>query len=254
MFAAILAFFSSPGRQALGWALLGIIGIGLAGGGALLLLTGGDGDGGTPSVGDSLATAQAQASAPGSASASTTGTSGSPTTTPTRIGLTATAFALEQQSLTQTATSGTPTPSATTAQTPVPTPTTGFFPTATASAPEPTATTAPPTPTTAPAGTFCGSFSTGGVPTFPVQVSGNITRNGAPAGAGLSVSLAFDGIVGMSLVTTAESSFNFRFPVNNSPGCVNRFGAGLTVIVDGQSFGAGSVSQEPFLLVNVAIN
>ncbi len=87
-----------------------------------------------------------------------------------------------------------------------------------------------------------------------MQVSGNITRNGAPAGAGLSVSLAFDGAIGMSLVTTAESSFNFRFPVNNSPGCVNRSGAGLTVIVDGQSFSAGSVSQEPFLLVNVAIN
>ena len=81
MIERIGAFFAAPGRQAIGWAALGIIGVALAGGGLLLFSGGGDGDGGTVPANNGSVTPSLSASAITSPSASAT-----------RIGLTATGF------------------------------------------------------------------------------------------------------------------------------------------------------------------
>ncbi len=251
MIERIGAFFAAPGRQAIGWAALGIIGVALAGGGLLLFSGGGDGDGGTVPANNGSVTPSLSASAITSPSASAT-----------RIGLTATAFALEEAaSRSQTATAGTPSPSTSPSvspsTTPIPQPTQGQSQNPT-STPQPAAVLSTPTPippTATPPSTLAYCPNTGGGATPPNAIFGNVTIDGVVAPAGTTVTIAFDGVPAVStLVTVQGNAAGYRFLYGaGGGGCSNHVGAGISIIVNGQSFGAPTdVGGSEATLFNVA--
>ncbi|MGE0599936.1 MAG: hypothetical protein AB7J35_10290 [Dehalococcoidia bacterium] len=225
---ALQSFFSTPQRQALGWALLGVLGITMAAGGLWLLTE----DGGNK---------PAQAERDLSPTATSTSTA---TSTPTR---TATAS---------------PTPSPTATPSATPTKAAVFNPGTSGGggSSQPAAATPTPEPTSAPAasgGPFCPPTSvgpsSGSLPSG--RVAGAVTISGAPAAPGsVELFLAFDGVLGPSAMNI-EGAFRIDFFASTSD-CANRVGAAISVFANGQSFPTGrSVGDggDPLIPVTIAL-
>lgn len=210
------SFFSTPARQALGWTLLGILGIGMATGGVFFLTD----DGG----GSRTADADSETPAP----------TNTPTATPTRT----------------STLSPSPTASPTPTETPTATPTTRPIAAANpggntgggnngdGSAQEPA-----PTPTPEPVvagGDFCPPSSTGPASgTLPSgRVAGAVTVGGVDAAEGtVDIFVAFDGVLGGS---TKNITGAFRIDFYAGPSnCANRVGAAISVFANGQFFATG---------------
>lgn len=205
------AFFSTPARQALGWTVLGIIGIGMAAGGVWFLT---DDGGGTK-------TADADDRTPTTVS--------SPSATATRT--------------------NTATPSATASATPSPEPTATATPTTRpatntntstgggnnnqAPAPEPT-----PVPTQPPlvaGGPYCPSSDQ----SFPPNsIFGLFQVGGGGVPAGATVSIAFDGVIGPSRTTTDAGGYRVDYNASTSD-CANRVGASISVVYNGVFYSTG---------------
>lgn len=221
------AFFSTPARQALGWTVLGILGIGMAAGGVWFLTD----DGGETRTAD----ADDRTPAPTS------------TVTPTR---TATATPTSSPS-------ATPSPSPTESPTATPTsrPATntgtggsGGNNNSQAPAPEPT-----PVPTVPPVvagGAYCPNDSSSSPPN---SVIGIFTIGGAPAPAGSVVSLAFDGVIGPGRLTTAAGGYRVDY-FAGPEACANRVGAAIAVVFNGGFYPTGhTIGDSPGAPVNVTL-
>jgi hypothetical protein len=206
----IREFFSTPARQAYGLAGLGVFGLVLGVLGAFLLLDLG-GNGATP-----VAPPEEPTPTP-TATATATAT---PTRTPT------------------------PRPSPTATPTPEPTATPTLVPTgssqlgSSSGPPAPTPTPVPPTPTPIVAGgPYCNTI---GPNTPPTRVIGLLQIDGQPAPAGTTVSLAFDGVVGPSVVTREAGGYAVDFAPAGSD-CANRVGSRIAVVVGSRVFATGAV-------------
>lgn len=226
------AFFNTPARQALGWTVLGILGIFMAAGGVYFLT---DNGGGSKRVDAGQETPAATSTA-------------TPTRTPTLV-----------PSLTPS-----PSPSASPTSATTATPTTRPATNASTGsgsngggsssggssgqAPEPTPIPTPP-PVVA-GGDYCPNASSSSPPN---SVIGIFTISGEPAPAGTSVSLAFDGVVGPTRATTAAGGYRVDY-FAGPEGCANRVGASISVVYNGQFFATGhSVGDSPGAPVNVTI-
>ncbi len=217
-------FFATPTGQAAGWSVVGVLGLLFALGGLLFFLGGGDDGGKKERAGDDAS--------------------------PTAVTATATSTA-------------TPTPSPTATPTPTETPTPTPTPTATpirnqsgstsggSGAPAPTAEPTPPPP--AAGGPYCNNSSSTAPPNSMV---GQLTIGGQLAPVGTVVSLAFDGVVGPGKPTVAAGGYRVDWSAGGE-GCANRFGAVISVIVNGQVFespySVGSTGGSPFIRFDVAI-
>lgn len=217
-------FFATPTGQAAGWSAVGVLGLLFALGGLLLFLGGGDDGGKKERAGDDAS--------------------------PTAVTATATNTA-------------TPTPSPTATPTPTETPTPTPTPTATpirnqsgstsggSGAPAPTAEPTPPPP--AAGGPFCDNSSSTAPPT---RIFGLLTIGGGPAPVGTLVQMAFDGVVGPGKTTVAPGGYHIDWYAGGE-GCANRFGAAISIVVNGKSFATshtvGSSGGMPFIQVDVAI-
>lgn len=217
------SFFNTPARQALGWTLLGLLGIVMAGGGVYFLTN----DGGTK-----------QADAGQETPAATS------TATPTR-----TATPLASPSATPS-----PSPSPTEAATATPTtrPATNAGTGASGGggstsggssgqAPEPTPTPTPP-PVVA-GGAYCPPTNVGPGSLPSGRVAGSVTVAGANVAEGaVSISLAFDGVLGPTVANVVDadgkSAFRIDFYANTSE-CANRVGASISAYANGQYFPTG---------------
>lgn len=218
------SFFNTPARQALGWTVLGILGIAMAAGGVFFLTDDGDGP--------KLAGAGQQTPAATS------------TATPTRT-------ATPQASPTAT-----PSPSPSPTETATATPTTRAATSAgsgssgsggsssggsSGQTPEPTPTPTPP-PVVA-GGAYCPPTNVGPGSLPSGRVAGAVTVGGANVAEGsVSISLAFDGVLGptVSNVVDADgkSAFRIDFYASTSE-CANRVGASISAYANGQYFATG---------------
>ncbi len=231
MRARLSEFFSTPGRQAAGWTTLGVLGLLLALGGALLIF-------------------DEQDASPKPASSGTVATA---TATPARGGATPGARASASPSPTAS-----PSPSPTSSPSPSPAPSATPAPasqqsgsTSGGSDPPPPAPTPTPPPVAA-GGPYCDNSSSTAPPNSLV---GFLTIGEAPAPAGTIVSLAFDGVIGPSRATTAAGGYRVDWSAGGD-GCANRFGALIAVVVNGQSFASpftvGSSGGNPLQRFDVA--
>ncbi|MGE3075108.1 MAG: hypothetical protein AB7N24_15240 [Dehalococcoidia bacterium] len=227
---ALQSFFSTPQRQALGWALLGVLGIAMAAGGLWLL---------TDDGGNKAAQAERDLSPTATATATARATS-----TPTR---------------TSTA-SPTPSPSATPSPTPTKAAVSNPGTSGGGAANQPAAATPTPEPTSAPAaagGPFCPPTSvgpsSGSLPSG--RVAGAVTISGTPAAPNsVELFLAFDGVLGPSAMNL-EGAFRIDFFASPSD-CANRVGAAISVYANGQYFPTGrSVGDggDPLIPVTIAL-
>jgi len=229
----ILAFFSTPARQAIGWALLGVAGIAMAAGGVWYLTD----DGGS---GANVADAGADASPTASPTA---------TATPTRTA----------------APSPSATASPTPTQTPEPSPTATQRPAANANTnpgtgsggagtgatePEPTPVPEPTAPPVVAGGEYCPNNNSSSPPN---SVIGIFTIGGAPAPAGTAVSLAFDGVIGPTRLTSAAGGYRVDY-FAGPEACANRVGASISVVYNGAYYPTGhAVGDSPGEPVKVAL-
>lgn len=229
----ILAFFSTPARQAIGWALLGVAGIAMAAGGVWYLTD----DGGS---GANVADAGADASPTASPTA---------TATPTRTA----------------APSPSATASPTPTQTPEPSPTATQRPAANANTnpgtgsggagtgatePEPTPVPEPTAPPVVAGGDYCPNNNSSSPPN---SVIGIFTIGGAPAPAGTAVSLAFDGVIGPTRLTSAAGGYRVDY-FAGPEACANRVGASISVVYNGAYYPTGhAVGDSPGVPVNVTL-
>ena len=221
---AIASFFSTPARQALGWTFLGLLGIGMAAGG-VWFLTGDAGDPGSPLVAadaDTVLerTATATPTPTRTPSPSITATS-SPTASASEIATVPATATRRPAANTNSGTGG-----AITGRADDPTP----EPTA-----EPTAIPEPTQPPVVAGGDYCASSDT----SFPPNsVFGLFKVGGVDVPAGASVSLAFDGVIGPTRITT--DSGGYRVDYNAGPqNCANRVGAAISVIYNGVAYPTG---------------
>ena len=229
----ILAFFSTPARQAIGWALLGVAGIAMAAGGVWYLTD----DGGS---GANVADAGADASPTASPTA---------TATPTRT-------AAPSPSATASPTpTQTPEPSPTATQRPAANantnPGTGSGGAGTGAAePEPTPVPEPTAPPVVAGGDYCPNNNSSSPPN---SVIGIFTIGGAPAPAGTAVSLAFDGVIGPTRLTSAAGGYRVDY-FAGPEACANRVGASISVVYNGAYYPTGhAVGDSPGEPVKVAL-
>ena len=229
----ILAFFSSPARQAIGWALLGVAGIAMAAGGVWYLTD----DGGS---GANVADAGADASPTASPTA---------TATPTRT-------AAPSPSATASPTpTQTPEPSPTATQRPAANantnPGTGSGGAGTGAAePEPTPVPEPTAPPVVAGGDYCPNNNSSSPPN---SVIGIFTIGGAPAPAGTAVSLAFDGVIGPTRLTSAAGGYRVDY-FAGPEACANRVGASISVVYNGAYYPTGhAVGDSPGVPVNMTL-
>ncbi len=209
--------FSTPARQALGWTLLGILGVIFAATGAWLLLR----DGSAPPP----------PAAPAPSGSATLAATPTPVRTPSPV---------SSPSATATATP-TPTP------TPSPRPASGGGTTGGQSG-APAAPT--PTPTEAPVvRAYCPPASVGPGTLPTARVAGRLTRGGVPVPAGsVEVFVAFDGVPGPSRLNVDEG-FGIDFYAGGEA-CANRVGAVIGVIIEGHYFPSPyTVGSQPALVV-----
>lgn len=228
------SFFNTPARQALGWTMLGILGIAMAAGGVFFLTNDNSGpkraDAGqeTPAA-TSTATPTRTATLTTSPTASATP---SPTQAATATPTTRPATSANTGSAGSGAESGGGTSGGATSQDPAPTPT-------------------PTPPPVVAGGAYCPNDSSSSPPN---SVIGIFTIAGAPAPAGTSVSLAFDGVIGPTRATTAAGGYRVDY-FAGPEGCANRVGAAIAVVYNGQVFPTGhTVGDSPGAPVNVTIS
>jgi len=223
----IQSFFSTPARQALGWTVLGIVGIAFAALGVWLLTD----DGGN-----------------GGRSFAANGGDETPT---------ATATATPAATMTPRP-SATATPSPTPSQTPTATPTTrstgggsgAANPPPDEATPEPTA--EPTEPPVVAGGDYCppGGVGPGTLPSG--RVAGAVTQGGSNVPAGTyEIFLAFDGVLGPSTFN-GDGSFRIDFYASLAT-CANRVGAAISVYANGQYFPTGHSVGDGALLIPVTV-
>lgn len=232
------SFFSTPARQALGWTTLGVLGIAMAAAGVWFLSD----DGGSPGQ-----VAQADDS-----TAEPSATSNAPATTPSR---TSTATATPTATASPTP-SETPRPTATNRPA-VTNPGSGGGPASGGSQQEAEPTAEPtPEPTEPPVvagGAFCPPAGAGPQTGPPNSVIGIFTIGGAPAPAGTTVSIAFDGVIGPTRTTTAAGGYRVDYNAAGAD-CANRVGAAISVVHNGVFYPTGhTVGDSPGLPVNFAL-
>lgn len=240
----LLAFFSTPARQALGWTGLGLIGIAMAAGGVWFLTDPGDGGSRAALVADAESI-----ESDGTATATPT-----PTRTPTP---TPSASPSPSSTASPAATEGSSPVAATATRRPATNTGTG---TGTGgggagsndapAAPEPTATPVP-EPTAPPVvagGDYCASSDQSSPPN---SVFGLFRVGGVDVPAGSTVTLAFDGVIGPSRTTT--SAGGYRVDYNAGPAnCANRVGAAISVVYDGVFYPTGfAVGGGPALRADI---
>jgi hypothetical protein len=232
--AAIVSFFSTPARQALGWTLLGLLGISMAAGGVWFLT----GDGDSPRVVDAANVLESTATPTltrTAAPSSTSTPSPSPTVTESP---TATATPTRRPaSNTNTGTGGAVTGGETAAE---PTP-------------EPTAEPEPTQPPVVAGGAYCPPTGVGPGSLPSGRVAGAVKVSGANAAAGtIDLFVAFDGVLGPS-TKNLDGSFRIDFYANVQS-CANRVGAAISVYANGQFFPTGrSVGDGAGQLIPVTI-
>lgn len=227
--ALLSGIFSTPARQAAGWAALGVIGLLLALAGLLLFVGGGDDDDGsrpasrddaTPSPSASPAPTRTPTAAPSPSPSASPSPAVSPSPSPTPI---PTKPPVSNQS---GSTSGGSDPAPTPEPTPVP---------------------------PAAGGPYCDNSSSTAPPNSMV---GQLTIGGALAPIGTVVSLAFDGVIGPGKPTVAAGGYRVDWSAGGE-GCANRFGAAISVVVNGQyfvsPFTVGSTGGSPFIRFDVAV-
>lgn len=236
---AIVSFFSTPARQALGWTLLGLLGMGMAAGGVWFLTA--DGESPPPRllvdaaiVLESTATATSTRTATPS---STPTPSPSPTATETSIATATARPTIRPAANTNTGTGSAATGGETAAE-PTPEPT---------AEPEPTA-----TPVVA-GGAYCPPTGVGPGSLPSGRVAGAVKVGGANATAGtVDLFVAFDGVLGPS-TKNLDGSFRIDFYANVQS-CANRVGAVISVYANGQYFATGrSVGDGAGQLIPVTI-
>ncbi len=215
------SFFNTPARQALGWTMLGILGIAMAAGGVFFLTNDNSGpklaDAGqeTPAA-TSTATPTRTATPTTSPTASATP---SPTQTATATPTTRPATSANTGSAGSGAESGGSTSGGTTSQDPAPTPT-------------------PTPPPVVAGGAFCPPTSVGPGSLPSGRVAGAVTVGGVDAAEGtVDVYLAFDGVLGPSTKNIA-GAFRIDFYASTSD-CANRVGAAISAYANGQYFPTG---------------
>ena len=229
----ILAFFSTPARQAIGWALLGVAGIAMAAGGVWYLTD----DGGS---GANVADAGADAS---------------PTASPTATATPARTAAASPSATASPTPTQTPEPSPTATQRPAANantdPGTGSGGAGTGAAePEPTPVPEPTAPPVVAGGDYCPNNNSSSPPN---SVIGIFTIGGAPAPAGTAVSLAFDGVIGPTRLTSAAGGYRVDY-FAGPEACANRVGASISVVYNGAYYPTGhAVGDSPGVPVNVTL-
>ena len=205
MIERLRAFFADPGRQALGWAGLGILGIVLAAIGLWMYSS----DGGSPvraqaespTPRPSASPSASPTATPGADVSASPGATASPTATPT---VTATL-----QPASQRESSGAETNPAQTPDPPAPTPT------------------APPVVA---AGDYCDT-SSGASPATVMRIAGTFTVGGNTGPAGKTITLLFDGAPGPS-GTTVAGGYGITYAIGTSS-CANRPGAVISLSYEG---------------------
>ena len=240
----ILAFFSTSRRQAVGWTLLGLLGIGMAAGGVWFLTD----DGGSPRVADADALAGVTAAPTATRTATPTATATvSPTPTPTEApGPTATTA---PRASTGTGGAGGTGGTGGTGG--------GTGGSTSPSAPEPTPTPVP--PVVVASGAYCPPRASNGVPSLPsARVAGAVKVGGVDAAEGsVEVFVAFDGVLGPSTKNTVGplgSAFRIDFYANVAE-CANHVGAAISAYANGIFFPTGrSVGDGGLPLIPVTID
>jgi len=220
VYASIQNFFSTPARQAAGWTFLGLLGIAFAAGGLWFLTDDGDGGGVAASGDDRTATSASTATtSPSATRATSTNTpaptaSASPSATVTATNTTAPAQNVGGNTGNQGGANPPPPP------------------------PEPTATPTEAPPVVSAGGDYCAPTSDGPGAGPPNSVIGLFTIGGAPAPAGSAVSLAFDGVIGPTRLTTDAGGYRVDYRANIDT-CANRVGASISIVYNGQFFPSG---------------
>lgn len=235
------SFFTTPARQALGWTVLGILGIAMAAGGVWALTDeGGSGGALVAEADDSTATATSGAGATQTRTVTPTASAtASPTASPTP--------------------SETPPPAATTRPA-VNSGTGGGGPASGGPASggeslgqEPAASPVPEesAPPVVAGGDYCPPSDASTSP--PNSVIGIFTIGGSPAPAGTSVSLAFDGVLGPTRLTGAAGGYRVDYAAAQAS-CANRVGAAISVVYNGVYYPTGhTVGDSPGVPVNVEL-
>ncbi len=226
LFAQIGSWFSTPQRQALGWAGLGVAGMVMAAVGLLLIMGGGEG-------GTTLATDEDSTSTPTETA--------SPTATRTPGAPGATLSATPEDEPTET-------PEPTQAVTTGGGGSGGGGGGGAPQAPAATATPVPPTATpteAAPSLAYCGPNVSGGnsLPSLS-RVAGAVTQGSEPA-ANVTVTLLIGGVVAGSTTTNDEGHFGMNFGQSASPGCANSPGATIALSVLGHVVAVGAFTSHP---------
>jgi hypothetical protein len=87
----------------------------------------------------------------------------------------------------------------------------------------------------------------------PNSVIGIFTIGGAPAPAGTAVSLAFDGVIGPTRLTSAAGGYRVDY-FAGPEACANRVGASISVVYNGAYYPTGhAVGDSPGVPVNVTL-
>ncbi len=216
---------ASAPRQAMLWAALGMLGLGLASAGYVLLT-----NEGSPAARPPAEPRDALPAAPTPTLTAMPGTSATPTALPT---------ATEPPAATATS----PAPAAQSNPSP-----NQPLPTATPPPPAPAATEPP--PPAAANRPYCDRTSSSAPPT---SVFGTFTIGGAPAPAGTLVFLTFDGVAGPARATSAAGGYRVDFNAGGEE-CANRAGSTIAVVAGGRATPAGPVgSGEPAIRVDIAL-
>jgi hypothetical protein len=218
---AIRALFSTPARQAAGWALVGLVGLSAAGGG-IWLATDGDSDG-------TQAVPEIRVEAPPTRTPTSTATP-SPTSSPTAAPTVTPTLAPAPRVQVSAGTTTEPEPEAVVEPTE-----------------EPTA------PPTGPGGPYCNNISSS---TPPNSVFGLLTIGGAPAPAGTVVTVLFDGVAGPSTTIAEAGGYKINWSAGGSD-CANRVGSAVSIAVNGGVYASGvavgSGGGTPVIRFDVAI-
>src|SRR5690606_23750615 len=119
-----------------------------------------------------------------------------------------------------------------------------------AAEPEPTPVPEPTAPPVVAGGDYCPNNNSSSPPN---SVIGIFTIGGAPAPAGTAVSLAFDGVIGPTRLTSAAGGYRVDY-FAGPEACANRVGASISVVYNGAYYPTGhAVGDSPGVPVNVTL-
>ena len=119
-----------------------------------------------------------------------------------------------------------------------------------AAEPEPTPVPEPTAPPVVAGGDYCPNNNSSSPPN---SVIGIFTIGGAPAPADTAVSLAFDGVIGPTRLTSAAGGYRVDY-FAGPEACANRVGASISVVYNGAYYPTGhAVGDSPGVPVNVTL-